>query len=81
MLFWLNNAIFEPSKIKPVRVQFLADKLFQALHDESKDDADSIHSFDLNESVSRMVSNVIDGFHDFTQDDLRNVWIKTMTSD
>ena len=43
------------------------------LHDESKDDADSIHSFDLNESVSRIVTNVIDGFHDFTQDDLRKV--------
>merc|ERR1712131_319206 len=35
------------------------------LHDESKDDADSIHSFDLNESVSRIVTNVIEGFHDF----------------
>jgi hypothetical protein len=40
------------------------------LHDDSKDDVDSIHSFDLNESVSRIVTNVIDGFHDFTQDDL-----------
>ena len=58
------------------QVKFLANKLFQALHDESKDDADSIHSFDLNESVSRIVTNVIDGFHEFTQDDLRNVWIK-----
>ena len=42
------------------------------LHDESKDDADSIHSFDLNESVSRIVTNVIEGFHDF-QDEYRNV--------
>lgn len=55
------------------QVKFQAKKLFQALHDESKDDADSIHSFDLNESVSRIVTNVIDGFHEFTQDDLRNV--------
>ena len=56
---------------------FLVNKLFQALHDESKDDADSIHSFDLNESVSRIVTNVIDGFHDFTQDDLRKVSIQS----
>ena len=82
MIKWGESSRFGPNNHREDAFLFSEHQLkllrkYFKLHDESKDDADSIHSFDLNESVSRIVTNVIDGFHDFTQDDLRKVWIES----